>query len=159
MKLCVYSKYHTNEDEFFQPQRSSSFCHLFHTCSRKSYEIVQQYNEICCFRVLAKFFLPLVKRLHTFDIAKPFLFSFYFHFHSFVISFYKQTARPDFKITFTKHCNPLECSMFFPNDHIGGLTTVAVMVSSLRASRFYTVFTIQFPRGLLLLFFIHFPKF
>ena len=54
--------------------------------------------------------------------------------------------RPDFKIKFRNHFNPLECSMLFPNDHIRGLTTAAIMVFLLWASRFYTVLIIQFPR-------------
>ena len=151
MKLCVHSKYYSPSGQavFVICFRLAFESHMKQSSSTMKY-FISGFQQ--------SFVLPLVKRLHTFDIAKPFLFSFYFHFHSFVISFYKQTF--DSETTFTKHCNRLECFMFFPNDHIRGLTAVAIMVSSLWTSRFYTVLIIQFPRSLLsLLFFIHFPKF
>ena len=61
-------------------------------------------------------FLPPVKTVHSFDIAKPFLFSFRDFYNFFIIKHSK--VRPDCKITFTHHFNPLECFVLFPNDNI-----------------------------------------
>lgn len=117
MQLCVHSNYFLQTRMDFPSPRAKA---AFLICFTLDFERTSFERKTTEYFVSGFYqnFLPLVKRVHTFNLAKPFLFSYLDFFNFFVMTHSK--VRPGFVNTFIfkTNSNLLGCFMFFPNDNI-----------------------------------------